>query len=282
MRVSFATAASALLFLLFENPSASLAAECPKAEYEARLKSVGFSDVTSVQTAVGHLVTLSKGQDDACKEQLVLLFREYHYAALGKYSDSMELLNISEANEPELNKKLAPAGWRIASTEGNYYIAEAAEWPLTALNEALPPSYKRYFELRSKEIAQGFSEDAGLLITWEQLRSRIISWEAFLADYPGFVEKFSVDAYLDVYIRVYLTGMDNSRVFGFEKNRLEKAVQESYERFIAENKKSGYYPLVSDYYDYLKKHDFVEPSDLNEFLEKKGVKSFLAIQPPTY
>jgi len=268
--------------LLVGSISVSLAAECPKADYQARLTALGFKDVASVGSAVNDLLALAKGQDDACKEQLVFQFREYYFCSLSTYNDGIESLKISEENEDKLDAQLAVAGWRVASSEGNYYIAEVAGWADKALKDALPPSYKKYLELRSKEIAQGFSEDAGLLITWEELRTRIIAWEEFLAEFPAFVEKCSIQDYQQTYLRVYLTGMDNSRAFGFEGNRLEKEVQLSYEKFIAENKKSAYHKLISDYYQYLKQHDFKEPADLDDFLAKKGYKSFLATQPPTY
>lgn len=263
--------------------SPATAGECPKAEYQARLAALPpEKGPESVGRALEALLATAKGQEDACKDQLVLLFREHYFCALATYGDTLDYDAMTEKDEAKWNSLLAPAGWRLATTEGNYYIAERSGWAEKQLKEALSPGYARYLELRSKEIAQGFSEDAGLLISWEELRVRIVTWEAFLAQYPEFPEKCAIQDYQDTYLRVYLTGMDNSRVFDFDGNRLEPAVKKSYEAFLKENQKSAYFQLISDYYNYLKKNDFVQPQDLNDFLAKKGYKSFLATQPPTY
>lgn len=258
------------------------AAECPCKELETRLSALGTHDISSVKDASAQVVALAQGQDDACREQLIYRFRGHFYNSLAAQDDRLDLSSLGEREAAELNQQLASAGWRLASSEGFYYVAELPGWSEAVLGSVLPPSYKKYFELRTREMKLGFSEDAGLLIPWDELRVRIVTWEDFLAQYPEFPEKSSIQEYIDIYVRVYLTGMDNSRAFGFEDQRLEAEVQKSYETFIRENSKSVYYPLISEYYGFLKKNDFVQPADLDEFLANKGYKSYLATQPPPY
>jgi hypothetical protein len=52
--------------------------------------------------------------------------------------------------------------------------------------------------------------------------------------------------------------------------------------YIRENKTSKYYKLIKDYYEMIKRNNFIVPKNVDEYLKNKGYKSYLATQPPTY
>jgi hypothetical protein len=269
-----------LIMLVFI--TTSFASPCPKDEFKNKLSSIGFKDTSSVTQAAEELIKHAKNQEDKCREELLFIFRQYYLNCLRKYNDTIDSLGINETNENKMNKSLFTIGWCVKSTEGSYYIGESAGWFGTKFQEVLTEPYKEYLHFRSKEIREGFSEDAGLLISWDQLRYRIITWESFLNKYPTFPEKQSIQAYLDIYIRVFLSGMDNSRIHDCQDMTLDKDVRAAYEKFIRENKASKYYELVKDYYEMIKRNNFIVPKNVDEYLKNKGYKSYLATQPPTY
>ncbi len=260
----------------------SFAAPCPKDEYQKRLSSIGFKDTSSVTQAAEGLIKTAKDQPDKCREDLIFIFRKYYISCLNEYNDRVGPYGINEANENKMNKALSKVGWCVKSTEGSYYIGESAGWLETEIQKVLTHPYKEYLNFRSQEIHEGFSEDAGLLISWDQLRHRIIIWESFLNKYPGFVEKQNIQEYLDIYIRVFLSGMDNSRIHDFDNMTLNKDVKVAYEKFITKNQTSKYYALVKGYYEMIKRNNFVVPKNFYGYLKTKGYKPYLGIQPPTY
>jgi hypothetical protein len=285
--------------------STSLAATCPTSEYQQRLTQIGFKDTASVAEAAKELLKTARAQPDKCKEELLFLFREYYFASLNKYygkcqeqlsslfrknytyleknNEEINIVNlINEANKDPLTKSLAQVGWTVKVSEGDYYLGELPNWFATEFKEILTPAYREYFRLRSQEIRQGFAEDAGLLISWEQLRKRIITWENFLDRHPDFVEKAKIQPYLAAYLSTYLGGMDNSTIYDLNNMALKKEVKASYENFIKQNKKSKYQQIVKEYYEMIKKNGYIVPKNFDAFLEKHGFKTLLGVQPPTY
>jgi hypothetical protein len=259
----------------------AFAATCPTSEYQQSLTKIGFKDTASLAKAAEELLKIAQAQPDKCKEELLFLFREYYYQSLGKYNEDIDKLKIDETNQDSLNNSLAKVGWTIKMTEGSYYLGESPNWFANEFKEILTPTYLEYFRHRSQEIREGFSEDAALRISWEQLRKRIINWENFLNNYPDFIENPQIRPYLDDYLNTYLGGMDNTRIYG-EKMALKKEVKASYGQFIKENKTSKYHNIVKEYYEMIMKNGYIVPNNYRAFLEKKGFKTLLGVQPPTY
>lgn len=174
--------------------------------------------------------------------------------------------------------------WHRRETEGSYYVGETGTWLRSRFGRLLPPSWNEYLRQREIEIKEGFSEDAGLLISWEQLRLRITFWETFLARYPDFPLKGGeIATYLDIYIRTFLTGTDNSRIErDYQDLTLRDEVRKAYDDFLRKNRGSRYYSVVKGYYDILKKENFRVGREARSFLQANGVKSMHAVQPPTY
>lgn len=271
-----------VFIMIFAGITTAFASPCPINEYQNKLSSIGFKDITSVNQAADALIKQSKNQEEKCKTELLFVFRQYYLSCLNEYNDMIDTSKINNTSEKQFNKLLSKIGWGVKLSEGNYYIGESAGWFEAKFKNILTEPYKEYLHYRSKEIREGFSEDAGLLISWNQLGDRIITWEAFLKKYPNFPEKQMIESYLDSYIRVFLSGMDNSPIHNFENMTLDKDVRAAYEKFIKDNKTSKYYKLVKDYYEMIKKNNFLLPNDYEKYLERKGFKSYLAVQPPTY
>ena len=62
-------------------------------------------------------------------------------------------------------------------------------------------------------MKQGFSEDAGMLISYEDLYYRIRRWEEFLYKHPNTIINDEAISYYRTYIETLMTGMANSRRF---------------------------------------------------------------------
>jgi hypothetical protein len=164
------------------------------------------------------------------KDSVLLLFNLKFYKTSNKLSDSLETkyasvvkLMDNQQNSPRLmnfKNNLKACGIGIFSTEGNYYFDMPSDYLYKNFENRVSDGVKAYLYLRKGELAAGFSEDAGLLISFDALYRRIKQWEKFLKDYPNTVYSEEANDYYITYLQTLLTGMDNSRIFDLENNTL--------------------------------------------------------------
>ena len=118
-------------------------------------------------------------------------------------------------------------------------------------------------------------QDGGLMVPPDTLREYIIFLEKFVAQYPDFVLISDAKGILDSYLMTYLEGIDNSPIF--DKWNTRKMLPEykvSYEKFLAENKDSKYYPMVEELYNKSKANDFNWDRDFDAWLYEYHKKYF--------
>ncbi len=280
-----------ILLAIFLSASPAISADdCGTKEFKKNADKLDKSKIESVGSLKKLFNQSSAGLPRQCISRLFSEFCSYYYQFMHSYEKSIEdyLSNypLPQQEESKLVSKLSKAGWKLDESEGMYYVGEDGEWLLKEFGSILPEDWNKYLQQRTKEVKKQFSEDAGLLISWEELRDRIIYWEKFLIKYPTFSEKEVIDFYLDVYIRTYLTGMSNSRIADVETNKVQDKIIESYQNFLTLNKQSKYYKLVEGQYNILKRNSFhlneKTSQELEVFYKKKGIKSMVGIQPPTY
>lgn len=64
--------------------------------------------------------------------------------------------------------------------------------------------YKEYLKIWAKDSEELYQADAGLLISFEEIGERIITWENFLNKYPDSKLNIKVTALLNSYREDYL------------------------------------------------------------------------------
>jgi hypothetical protein len=242
--------------------------------------------IDAIVTEADELISAATATDEKGRDELVHEFRNHYYGAISSYNNKYDVSNwrypLAEPEKRAIDLSLSKAGWLLRESEGMYYIGEAGGWYEEKFDAILTARYRDYLIIKTKEIQEGFAEDAGLLISWEQLRERISVWEQYLKNHPNFIESPEIENYLNLYIRTFLTGMDNSRIYDFNNRQLRTDVKTAYEKYISDNKGSQYYNLVKDYYEMLKNNGFTVPESINEFVKNKGYETMLGKQPPTY
>ena len=81
--------------------------------------------------------------------------------------------------------------------------------------------YKEYIAIKSEEDKVSYSADAGLLISFEKIGERVITWEKLLAKYPTSKLRNKIREQYQSYQSDYLFGMDNTSTIEFQSS--EKA-----------------------------------------------------------
>lgn len=187
--------------------------------------------------------------DDLSEEDATIMvanFEEYlsdsrqHYETLLPQDGYEELLqnvydgtlkrgNIKVSNDElrSLLDKMYEAGYKLKMSEG-YFFPVVDYAYLTQYKGWVSEELYDYFNTMALESEQSFASDAGLIITWDELASRINTYEAFLAKYPGSKYRGEIQRYLLYYTEAYLFGLDNTPVFDFESDEIKEDVQKSY------------------------------------------------------
>jgi hypothetical protein len=216
-------------------------------------------------------------------------FRTFFYSEINEFNEQIEtlypnLLEVMEdSNNPDVKELLVMvrlAGCDLYQSEGFFYIDQRPEYFQSIFGEDASSEMKEYLTIRRKELEEGFSEDAGLLISFEQVYDRVITWEKFLSQNPDFILNEEIKGALSMYLSTLMTGMDNTPAFDMETGKLLPELQFIYSKAIQKNDNRNSTKILRKYFDYLKANGFVQPLDMNAFLDSIGYYSMMGVQPP--
>ncbi len=210
------------------------------------------------------------------------------------YSDAANILNDSLSDndrfqtwlqedssaQSSLEPMLKTLGLSFVQSEGSMYVDISSRDIVAQTEKSISASMRRFLSIRGEEEAEGFSNDAALLIGWDQLSERIVTWEEFIDSNKSFLLLPEAQSWYDVYLRVYFTGMDNTPVFAVEGDTLDQQVRASYSHFMAKHPTSRSATMVRDYLGILTSAGFRETKRSQEYLDSLNIRSMKAIQPP--
>jgi len=244
-------------------------------------------DLSSIPYALDYIKTCLPVNLEK-KDSVLLLFNLKFYKVTNVLNDSLETRYagvIKQIDDQPKSPKsvifgnnLKACGIGIFSTEGNYYLDVLPDYFYDNFSVRVSAGVKQYLFIRKSELAEGFTEDAGLLISFESLYNRVKRWEKFLNNYPNTVYDGPANGYYTTYLETLLTGTDNSRVFDDEKNILLPEVKSIYEKALADGHDSKTAKIITDYYSFLSRHAFKENDSIPAFLSKYKLSTMLAVQ----
>ena len=168
-------------------------------------------------------------------------------------------------------------GLRLTWSEGSAYPSEDTGAWLRIAGPYLTAPMREYLARRDHDEAQGFTDDAALRIPWDSLAERIARWDRFIERHPGFVLLREAEMWRGIFLRTYLTGIDNSRVFD---DTLVTEVRGSYERFVALHGATRTGRLVAGYLEVLRLSGGKETDAVRSYRAAHGIGSMIGMQPP--
>ena len=124
--------------------------------------------------------------------------------------------------------------WDIG--EGIVTIRELPHLYYDLFKDYVTDDYKEYLKIWAKDNEELYQADAGLMISFEELGERIITWENFLNKFPNSTLKQRVNDLLNSYREDYILGMDNTPTIdgGYDNIpiTIDEDVKKEYDRFI--------------------------------------------------
>jgi len=228
---------------------------------------------------------------EADKDSLYVLFNEVFYTTANALTDSLETKytpvinkiknNLHDSEVKEFINCLDLCGIDLLVTEGNYYLDVKYDYFYHLFKGKVSPALDDFLEIRSREMKQGYSEDAGLLISFKELYGRVINWENFMSKYPKFFMRDVAENYYTDYLSTFLSGMSNSPTFDQEQDKLLPNIKKLYEKIITHSDSRRSTKIISEFYTLLETTNFKMPKNMDQFLKDWGLHTMLAVQPDT-
>jgi hypothetical protein len=170
---------------------------------------------------------------------------------------SQEAADIKKkfASEYSLVLKYRMCGINFQTGEGMWEFKKAYRFLLQNVLKDFTIPIKEYVRFMAQEDEIRLAEDAGWLVPWDDVRQAIARREEFIRKNSSLKEGVEISRDVKNLILCYLRGMDNSPAY--DKNfRLLPEIQDSFARFVAENRNSSFNALVEGLYRRLKNNDF--------------------------
>lgn len=234
-----------------------------------------------------YLSTFSKAERDS----VYVMFNEIVYSAINDFNDSLELKytsllrrnnkKIVETEITEFKRSLDICGLTLLQTEGENYVDVKYDYYYKLFKGRVSPALNDYLKIRMKELRQGFSEDAELLISFHQLYRRVLTWEKFNKKYPDFFYRQETQLNYQTYLSTLITGMDNSPVFDYDSGKLFPIIHDLFLDIVSRHNSLKSTRVIKEYYELLKESNFTRPNHLDQFLKDNELFSMIGVQPET-
>ena len=197
--------------------------------------------------------------------------------------DHSELLNniynkdseyyFTEKDWKTANKFLNNYGLEILDlAETEVSIIEVPNYYYNIFKDYVTDDYREYLEITSKENEEPYYTDGSILVSYDKIADRLLTWENFLKKYPNSDLAEKANEECNTYRRIYILGSYNSptREGGWENSELfyipENNLKE-FNRFIEKYPDSPTVELIKYYLENYKNKD-VETL-LNEKIDKE-------------
>ena len=158
----------------------------------------------------------------------------------------------------------------LAETEVR--IIEVPNYYYNIFKDYVTDDYREYLEITYKENEDPYFTDGSILVSYDKIADRLLTWENFLKKYPNSNLAEIANEKCNIYRRIYILGSDNAptREGGWENNELfyipENNLKE-FNRFIEKYPDSPTVELVRFYLDNYKNIDV--DTMLNEKIDKE-------------
>ena len=158
----------------------------------------------------------------------------------------------------------------LAETEVR--IMEVPNYYYNIFKDYVTDDYREYLEITYKENKESYYTDGSILVPYDKIADRLLTWENFLKKYPNSNLAEIANEKCNIYRRIYILGSDNSptREGGWENNELfyipENNLKE-FNRFIEKYPDSPTVELIKYYLENYKNKDV--DTMLNEKIDKE-------------
>ncbi|HRI47223.1 MAG TPA: hypothetical protein PK559_08995 [Ignavibacteriaceae bacterium] len=213
------------------------------------------------------------------RDSSFLLFTNYYYKVKYKLNDSLmfdlDLLNKLSDNSFKRDsvvrgfKELVKgSGFILSQSEGYFYVEEAPNFLTKNFAKYLSPAFSEYLNYRSRELSEGFADDAALVITFKKVAKRILTWNDYLKKYPHSYYSLQINNIQENYIDALLGKFDNAPIFD-DRGKLKNEVKSTYKFLVGQKDSSELKDYFSFLYNKLEQSDFTKTNEIEDIINSR-------------
>ena len=180
--------------------------------------------------------------------------------------------NFTDKDWADANKILNKYDLELWDIGEGMAIRELPHLYYDMFKDYVTDDYKEYLKIWAKDSEKLYQADAGLLVSFEEIGERIVTWESFLNQYPDTKLNIKVTALLNSYREDYLLGMENTPTLdgGYDNIPItvDEEAKKEYDRFMKKYPNSPTVELIKyllENYQNNNIYDLIRNKILNEF-----------------
>ena len=161
----------------------------------------------------------------------------------------------------------------IDVSEGDVMIREVPNFYYNIFKDYVTDDYREYLEITYNENEESSYTDGSLLVPYDKMADRLLTWENFLKKYPNSDLAEIANEKCNIYRRIYILGSDNAptREGGWENNELFYIPENNLKEFNRFMEKYPDSPTVELIKFYLENYKNI---DVDTLLSEKIDKEF--------
>jgi hypothetical protein len=247
------------------------------------------NNLASISLASNEFRKNLSAESPEIKDSAFIEFRFFYYNVINNYYEifwnNQELINKlnnhknDDIQVQQLKTTLDQNGLRLSKTEGGFYIDEKPEYLYNNFKSFVSRAISEFLLIRSKELEEGFSEDAKLLISFQALGDRIIKWEKYLTKYPKSPLSAEAKFSYHLYLNTFITGLDNSPIT--KDDIFLPEIKNIYSDFIQKNNSSESGKILEKFYAIISNNNFHLTPTLDDFYKENQIESMKGMELPT-
>ncbi len=259
-------------------------------EYQAYLLALKPTDINTVSKAAEKYHALFTGKDAAVCDTAFTIFNIYHdrvgvamNAALQKdttdYSslytfDSPGHLRSVPPQLQAFNDQLHLNGFTMREEQGAPYIAEEGDSLKTWFYSYISAALSEYLDQVNKETKEPFSSDAAMLLQPKAYVDRIVWWERFMQQHPGFLYEENAKGNKQFMLTCLLEGMDNTPLTA-DEGTLQEYYKTAYDYLKTAYPETETNKIVAPYSKAIQTKNYItQKALLSQYKQKGYIKDF--------
>ena len=176
--------------------------------------------------------------------------------------------NLNE-NDFQILKRINHYGYKFDMIEGVILVSVADPgFILNNFSGLISHSLKLYITKVLEEIDTAGNPDAAINNSPDEIANRLLWWENFINNNPDFFLIDDCYSTYDGYLYTLMLGTVSNPAFNSTDQKLNEKFKKAYEKIINHHKGTKAATMITQYYNILKKNNFINNKEAVKFAEK--------------
>jgi hypothetical protein len=196
-----------------------------------------------------------------------ILYEQNNFDSLNSLisQDESQILQYAIDFEQKVNAN----GFSITSSEGMIYLVKNTDFIKAEIVELIDPVASEFLNLYCNKIDMKCCEDAGIIISKQELISRIYNWGEFIDKSTDLAYEKYAENVFNTYLNLAYTGLDNTPAFDWDTEIFNTELADLMNDIITQNPNSKAAKDFKPFINILTRENFVKTQKVDDFLQLK-------------